>query len=246
MHKGGIPVNKWPSNGPNPTNTNTDQHNDQVLIDRGHFQPFTKVIFESYICPSDVLPKVDDQGYGKSNYMGCSGSRYQTDPVGNPNEWLNCAQLKGDEQNGMLLYANENNRTWVVRMADVIDGTSNTIFVGETSCARNVRPDRTNNSSFPTWCGGNNNRSCAGFRRSSALRLANGVFFLNRGVKDWKANPNNDQGSLEGKASFGSQHPGGAQFLFADGSVHFISENISTVVYSAVAGRNDNIAVSFP
>jgi prepilin-type processing-associated H-X9-DG protein len=41
-------------------------------------------------------------------------------------------------------------------------------------------------------------------------------------------------------------HAGGAQFLFADGSVHFVSENISTVIYAALAGRNDQQPVSFP
>ncbi len=119
-------------------------------------------------------------------------------------------------------------------------------MVGETSTSRNVRPDKTNNSGFPTWSGGNNNNSCAGFRRSSSLRLANSNFYLNRGVRDWKANPANNAGSIQGKASFGSQHVGGAQFLFGDGSVRFVSENISTVVYTALAGRNDNVPVSLP
>lgn len=39
--------------------------------------------------------------------------------------------------------------------------------------------------------------------------------------------------------SFSSYHPsGGAHFVFADGSVHFLSENIDQTVLAALATRN--------
>jgi prepilin-type N-terminal cleavage/methylation domain-containing protein/prepilin-type processing-associated H-X9-DG protein len=38
--------------------------------------------------------------------------------------------------------------------------------------------------------------------------------------------------------SFRSKHPGGAHFCFADGSVHFINEEIATVTYQALATRD--------
>ena len=37
---------------------------------------------------------------------------------------------------------------------------------------------------------------------------------------------------------FGSFHPGGAVFAKADSSVHFIDENISMVIYRAMATAN--------
>ena len=37
---------------------------------------------------------------------------------------------------------------------------------------------------------------------------------------------------------FGSEHPGGAQFLLADGSVHFVSENVDLNILYATASRN--------
>ena len=38
--------------------------------------------------------------------------------------------------------------------------------------------------------------------------------------------------------SFGSAHPGGAQFALADGSAHFLSEDIDIATYLALASRN--------
>jgi prepilin-type processing-associated H-X9-DG protein len=35
-----------------------------------------------------------------------------------------------------------------------------------------------------------------------------------------------------------SQHPGGAHVLLGDGSVRFVSSNISVIVWAAVSSRN--------
>ena len=42
------------------------------------------------------------------------------------------------------------------------------------------------------------------------------------------------------EVSFGSRHPGGAQFCAGDGSVHFISESIDLKLFSALGTRNGN------
>jgi prepilin-type processing-associated H-X9-DG protein len=43
---------------------------------------------------------------------------------------------------------------------------------------------------------------------------------------------------------FSSQHTGGAQFCLADGSVHFLSENIDLSVYRSLATRAGGELVS--
>ncbi|MCA9068297.1 MAG: DUF1559 domain-containing protein, partial [Planctomycetaceae bacterium] len=115
LHKGGQPHQF--SKG--SSSTNTDAHNNELLIDRGHFQAFTKTVLPAYMCPSDILPEKDDAGYGKSNYLGNAGSRRDGD-------WASCARQKGNEQNGLLPYDNDNNNTWVVKFRDITDGSSNT------------------------------------------------------------------------------------------------------------------------
>jgi prepilin-type processing-associated H-X9-DG protein len=44
-------------------------------------------------------------------------------------------------------------------------------------------------------------------------------------------------------AGFKSKHPGGAQFVFADASVHFISDSIDYHNYQRLGSRRDGEAV---
>ncbi len=44
----------------------------------------------------------------------------------------------------------------------------------------------------------------------------------------------------------GSEHPGGANFGIADGSIQFISENIDTQVYAYLGSINDGKPAALP
>jgi prepilin-type N-terminal cleavage/methylation domain-containing protein/prepilin-type processing-associated H-X9-DG protein len=191
-----------------------------------------KTILPVYQCPSDAtLPARDNASYGRANYNGNSG----TVAVSGANTWQGCAQIKGSKQNGILPYDNDNCETWCVEIRDVTDGTSNTIAVGEI-IANKATLTSTSTSTFPNWIGGNDGGSCSGWLAGgSALCLTNAIFRIN-----------NDITTVESQASFGSKHSGGAQFLFADGSVIFISQNIDLNIYQLLGGRNDNIPVSYP
>jgi len=43
---------------------------------------------------------------------------------------------------------------------------------------------------------------------------------------------------------FSSRHPGGANFLFGDGSVRFVSQKIRTSVYRSLGNRADGNLIS--
>lgn len=184
-----------------------------------------------FVCPSDILPPTDDDGYAKANYVGNSGNRVSW----TSGSWNACENPKGNQQNGMLLYANDNNSTWVVKFADVTDGLSNTVLVGEASESANVSSSNTGDGAFPTWAGGNNDGGCNGWRTGgNALRLMDSTFTLNRRTGD------------ESNASFGSAHTGGANFLFGDGSVRSVPTSVDPLVYSAIASRNGNEVATLP
>ncbi len=116
----------------------------------------------------------------------------------------------GHATNGMM-YRNSR-----VRLTDVTDGTSNTLMVGELS-----------------WSGGYFGSWLAGISNGQALSYSakNVAYPLTSLSIDLTYDEWND-------TSFGSEHTGGANFVFGDGSVQFISENVELTVYKAAASRN--------
>lgn len=90
------------------------------------------------------------------------------------------------------------------RMRDVRDGTSNTLAIGE-------REGR--NCYAGVWPGVNDPTSITAMDGPTAV-----VFFVTTRINNENANEC-DRGAS-------SEHPGGANFLFCDGSVHFLSETI--------------------
>ncbi|MGY8767061.1 MAG: DUF1559 domain-containing protein [Pirellulales bacterium] len=166
-----------------------------------------------YSCPSDNAPEIfelaaESHSHGTgtgsgptkiptANYVGVFGT-IELDTCENTPIGQIC---KGD---GVM---HHNSR---IRFADITDGTSHTMMVGE----------RTSDFGFSTWVG-----SVAEGEEAIARIL---------GVADHS--PNDDHGHLD---DFSSRHPGGANFLYCDGSVHFIPEVIDLINYRALATRSN-------
>ncbi len=205
---------------------------------------FATTVIPMFTCPSDNLPKQDDDQYGKSNYLGCMGSAQNI--AGAPPTpgitWMlmsvtanECGQGStrgGRHQNGIMRFDNENNNSYHQTFGDITDGSSNTFHFGEVSESENVKASIINDGNFPIWAAANDEQGCATRYVGSALRLANNRFFLNRKT------------GFASNLSFGSKHTGGAQFVMGDGSVKFISENINTNIYAYLAGANDGQVAS--
>ena len=60
-----------------------------------------------------------------------------------------------------------------------------------------------------------------------------------QGVTHYKVVPRSGE-RYYANGGFASRHPGGANFLFADGRVEFISEGIDLVAYQALGSRAQN------
>lgn len=117
-------------------------------------------------------------------------------------------------------------------MRDITDGTSNTILIGERARANITNDD-------VSWLG-------------TAKSVGNGAHGKRcTGSAEYVINP-----VVQGTASvfsFSSMHVGGANFAFADGSVHFISETIEFGwhrtdrtrwgIYQKLAHREDGFVV---
>ncbi|UUO07850.1 DUF1559 domain-containing protein [Blastopirellula sp. J2-11] len=107
-----------------------------------------------------------------------------------------------------------------VRFRDITDGSSNTLAIGESSY-----PGRNGKSDWPVW---------AASGRSDEQVIMKTTDPINGGVTStsrfWEA--------IDDDCAM-SFHTGGAQFVFADGSVHFLSENMEYDTYTNLGNRND-------
>ena len=115
------------------------------------------------------------------------------------------------------------------RAANVRDGLSNTIAFAETT--------------YDKW---NGVGSAAWGYRGWVMVGVNPAAGIN--VWAWPSAGMTDPtpGRLANWGMMGSLHPGGAQAVLADGSVHWLSENTDTVLLDHLAAMADGLVVTIP
>jgi prepilin-type N-terminal cleavage/methylation domain-containing protein/prepilin-type processing-associated H-X9-DG protein len=107
------------------------------------------------------------------------------------------------------------------RFADITDGLSHTIFVGE----------RSSTMSLATWAGAITNAQVPSVREPDSFSGASALVLGHCG-------PHLPNDSIVTDAdAMSSAHPKGVQFLFGDGSVCQINNEINMTVYDALATR---------
>lgn len=198
-------------------------------------QPPRRAYVELLLCPSSPAA---DPGY--SDYAGVHNDRET--PI--------------DVDNNGVFFLNSR-----IRFDDVVDGVSNTLFLGEKatilgdlgwmsgtrSTLRNLgainglgrRPPWS--TGFPPGVDGDasNAPTLSGEELEAILFPSDVSPYGSRGVDPTglAAKPPQDPNLAVG--AFSSQHPGGTQFSLGDGSVRFLSETINVVVRLQLANRAD-------
>lgn len=182
-----------------------------------------------YNCPADSRTLVAQRvptGNGSSYWERVALSAYQ-----------GVSGIRGDYSTGSrqnwngILYVGSR-----IRMADITDGTSNTLLVGERMPSRDLE--------YGWWFAG------AGYDNSGTGDIVLGardVGYANDmgcapaaqwvGLRPGRTDVTCDQ------VHFWSLHSGGANFLFADGSTHFLSYTADSVL-PALATRNGGEVVN--
>ena len=171
--------------------------------------PLAKTVVDGYICPSDTGEGLNENlgDFGKSNYMGLYTAHYHpSDPVA----------TNGGSDRLATFYDNSGRK-----FRDFTDGLSNTIIVAE-------RRTRTG-SSGP--CGS----LWVGYHNDFGGAITGSVSVYQIRIRMERASNDTDY-IINGNSSYSpsSHHPGGAQFLRADGSVVFLSETINLRTQAAL------------
>ncbi len=176
----------------------------------------------TYFCPSD--PQASRQ---KELVVGTGGGPRQiilglTNYIGSTDDDCRFYSCSGDvsytyDGDGMLFNLSG------VRIAHVTDGTSHTLIVGEGTGAEGRSDGATWSVAHFTW-----GEQCL----VDMFHGINGTCSVpGDGTYCWHGN--NPQG-----AGYSSYHPGGAQFVYVDGSARFISENTPISLLYALATRH--------
>lgn len=181
-----------------------------------------------YKCPSSVLPDICPLTWTIPGATGPSIHHTNQFSAGYAtNDYKGAGgSNRGDFGIVHKLFEVPNN----TRIADITDGTSNTTLITEsTYLTGNGNPTNLSPTAFedwPIWFGGPNTDESVrtNGRFSSPINAQTRPSQMVRAIND--------------DSAF-SYHTGGAQFVFADGSVHFISESVAQQTYSDLNDKSD-------
>jgi prepilin-type N-terminal cleavage/methylation domain-containing protein/prepilin-type processing-associated H-X9-DG protein len=122
-----------------------------------------------------------------------------------------------------------------VQLRQVTDGTSHTYLFGEKA----LNPDNYVNGQDT----GDDQTAYLGFDCDTVRYATSPSLF---GTNSLTTNLLHDTPGIASYLDFGSAHPGGAQMVMCDGSVHTIAFEIDPTLHSYLASRNDGQAVDLP
>jgi len=175
-----------------------------------------KVFVDTYVCPSASSPQLCTnfstipgvEDVAEANYV-CITTH---EPVYAASAYAN----KPPFASGVMSIGSR------TRLADVKDGTSTTIMVAEADALQDPVFKRNNSAASNPWCP---NGQCHLCRFWCAVNQATTAYGINSRDRQYL-----DHYLL-------SHHPGGAHFLFADGHVQFMSEDIEQSALVALTTR---------
>jgi prepilin-type N-terminal cleavage/methylation domain-containing protein/prepilin-type processing-associated H-X9-DG protein len=193
------------------------------------------------VTPPPTRPGGGPQNVPITNYNLSFGDNYAVLPLSGANPWetdpnsnpqIGWHGFWGTRSSGgrMRGFSDYRDAQWC-NIASVRDGTSNTILVGE---------------GLPAEDANNEMWGHTGIAAGTTIPIN---WFT--GLPGRTAGPCGDYGSTNWNCRFSyaargfkSRHPGGANFLFADGSVKFLKNTTQRVVYAALGSRNGGEVIS--
>ncbi|MFH1264745.1 MAG: DUF1559 domain-containing protein [Planctomycetota bacterium] len=188
-----------------------------------------RTLFGVFRCPSDDFPKWNPQGEAVTNYAPSVGAQksYGRCSAYPGNTFGTGPSADGNSEDGKQISGLFSRYFWAAEIALIRDGTSNTILMGE------VLPGCSTHLQLPWWHGQQwfvgtapplNFPTCPGEPPGNDGAASVDCYSWN----NWHTD-----------VGFKSRHPGGALFVFADGSIHFLSQSIDYRNYQRLGDRRD-------
>ena len=207
------------------------------------------VTIKTYRCPSSIfadITAVENLGPGYRQMQTC-----YTGVAGASNDTTINSPANGPISGSGLLFPNS-----AVRITAITDGTSNTILVGEQSAhLRNASGvavlggagraiisqgphgwtmGGSNTNAVPPNYGGDRSFNC-----STTRYTINPTGRSDSAVEGTNSNTGNN-------IPYSSSHPGGANFVFGDGSVRFLTDSLPLLVLQQISNRDGGVTANLP
>jgi prepilin-type processing-associated H-X9-DG protein len=177
------------------------------------------MVVDAYVCPS-ALPQDPSPDAAKvSHYCAVAG--------GNTDDRIDLEdEFSGDMETSGIFYPDSH-----TQIREIRDGTSNTLAVGEQIYI------------FNDWVAGVNvykgmpKEMDAWAMKNVRYPINPDYYFFGFYVFDYDVEEDAPRKMLLNDLPFGSDHPGGAHFVYADGSAHFLDDTIDITIYQGRATK---------
>jgi len=228
--KGSVLVKLLPFVEQSPTYDQLDQRLDvEDQLWNGTGQPGRRDL-SVYRCPSDGFER---DPAGDTNYAVSLGNQAMPSQGGwcvgyNGNDFGNGPVGHGTTHDGNQISGAFSRSSWSANFAQITDGTSNVIAMGEIlpNCGDHHRGRWwSSNALWTATTAPINFDTCPGAQNPGNPSATNNDC---HDFRNWMTS----QG-------FKSQHPGGAQFVLCDGSTQFLPETIDYLTYQRLGDRRD-------